>query len=266
MNCFPINVYSDALNSRKTVYVSLPASYEEDGTERYPVIYLLHGRGGNETDWIYKGRIKETLAQLSQSSQLRDAILVMPGDGGYDRGTFYADWYDGSGNFEQYMIHDVIPEIDRSFRTIPSRSGRVIGGFSMGGYGAFMLALNHPELFGAAGSISGALLPLDQYPKEDRARIVGPPNGPHAQRYDLYRLAKQSESFSLRPELYFTCGSEDDLLEGNRYMNSFLDQLQYRHFYSEQPGEHSWEFAKEHVSEILLFFERYFAVQQPVKS
>lgn len=262
MGLFPINLYSTALNGRKTVYVHLPKDYEDKQDRSYPVVYLLHGRGGIESDWVYKGEIERTIETLSQTGQMREAIFVMPSDGGYDRGTFYADWYDGSGNFEQYLVYDVVAEIDRQFRTIQSKSGRVIGGFSMGGYGAFMLALNHPDIFGAAGSLAGAMNRLIDYPPEERARITGPLAGPHAKRYNLYELVKHAELYSTRPELFFTCGTEDYLLEGNRQMHRFLNDIQYRYFYQEHAGEHGWEYAKNHVPEMLVFFEHYFHVQQ----
>lgn len=267
MNLIPHTFYSGALNGRRTCYIYLPNSYEHSGPERrYPVIYLLHGRSGSETDWAYKGRAVQAIEKLSAEGKLRDVIAVMPNDGGHDRGTFYADWYDGSGLFEQYFIYDLISEIDREFRTLATRNARGICGFSMGGYGAFMLSLRHPERFGAAASLSGVLGEPENYPIWERARIFGPADGPHAQKYDLRRLAKKSEAYSNRPELYFNCGLDDHLLEGNRHFNQLLDRLQYRHFYEEYSGKHDWEYVNERLPGVLEFFEQYFyaSLHEPV--
>lgn len=257
MNLLPHTFYSGALNGRRTCYVYLPNSYEHSD-RRYPVIYLLHGRSGSETDWSYKGRAVQTVEKWNAEGKLRDVIVVMPSDGGHDRGTFYADWYDGSGHFEQYIIYDLLGEIDREYRTLASRNGRVIGGFSMGGYGAFMLALRHPDKFGAAASLSGAFGKFEDFPLWERARIFGPPGGPHERKYDLNVLAEQSESYAYRPELFFNCGLDDFLLDGNRYFQKKLDELKYRHFYEEHPGEHNWEYVVNHLPDVLEFFERYF--------
>lgn len=257
MNLQPFNFYSSALNSRKTCYVYLPSSYEHS-EQLYPVIYLLHGRGGAETDWAYRGSIAHTLEKMFASGELRESIVVMPGDGGYDQGTFYVNWYDGSGNFEDYLVYDLISAIDGSFRTETTRASRVIGGFSMGGFGAFMLALKHPHKFGAAGSLSGALGPASSYEQPDSARLLGPKAGPHALQYDLQQLALQCQSGNVYPELFFVCGKDDFLLQASQYMNQVLETLGYRHFYHEYPGEHNWDFAKEHVDELLEFFEQYF--------
>lgn len=257
MNVIPHTFYSGALNGRRTCYVYLPKDYEHSD-RRYPVIYLLHGRGGSETDWYYKGQAVQAVEQLNASGKLRDVIVVMPNDGGYDRGTFYVDWYDGSGHFEQYIAYDLLNEIDREFRTLATRQARVIGGFSMGGYGSFMLALRHPDKFGAAASLSGVLGKPDDYPIWERARMFGPAGGPYEREYNLSWLAEQSDSYSSRPELFFNCGTEDALLDGNRYFHEWLTQLEYRHFYEEHPGEHNWEYVRTHLPEVLQFFEQYF--------
>lgn len=258
VEAMPHTFYSGALNSRKTCYVLLPENYDTMPERHYPVVYLLHGYGGSETDWQVKGKADETVRSMQREGKLRDAIVVMPNDGGYDQGTFYMDWYDGSGNFEQYIVYDLIPEIDKQFRTIRSHAGRVVAGFSMGGYGAFMLSLKNPGLFGAAASISGAFTKIEEYKQSDAARLVGPLQGPYAEAYDLRALFRKSAEHSFRPEIYFNCGSEDFLIEPNRSLHSFLEELPYRHYYEEMPGEHQWSFAAEHLRSVMEFFEAFF--------
>lgn len=128
----------------------------------------------------------------------------------------------------------------------------------MGGYGAFMLALRHPEVFGAAASLSGALMKLEEFPNYERSRLLGPLHGPHSKQYDLRELVRQSGEWSVRPELYFNCGKEDYLFPGNQDFHAFLEQMEYRHFYEEFAGEHNWEYAGHHLVHVLTFFEQYF--------
>ncbi|WP_274365821.1 alpha/beta hydrolase [Paenibacillus thermotolerans] len=258
----PFPFFSGALYARKTCFVYLPEGYE-DSDRRYPTVYLLHGLYGSESNWTERGGVEQTLDRMISESELRECVVVMPNDGGHAHGTFYADWYDGSGNFEQYMIHDLVPCIDSAFRTIPDKSMRAIGGLSMGGYGAMMLALKNPDVFGAAGSLSGALADMEnmsrqEFDRTNYAQILGPLNGPYAKQYDLYILAATRVKEEARPELYFDCGTEDYLYHLNAEFDRYLTNIGYPHEYAEYPGAHTWEYWTEHVKDVLRFFEAYF--------
>lgn len=249
----PMTFFSSALYSRKTCYVSLPDSYDRSA-EAYPVIYLLHGMHGAETDWIYKGSVLETAGALIGQGKLRDTILVMPSDGGYDTGTFYADWYDGSGYFEQYMMYDLIPYVEKTFRTQKTRESRMIAGTSMGGYGAFMLSLRHPDVFGAAASMSGAVGSMSEMRAFMSERIMGPLESPHAQKYNLQLLAEQRIHEHVFPALYFDCGTEDHYLyEGNIWFKKQLEKINYPFTFNAFPGGHDWGYWKIHLKDVLTF-------------
>lgn len=266
----PVTFYSSALNRRCVCYVGLPDHYDADESKRYPVIYLLHGKTGMETDWLYKGNAEQIIQEMWDKNQLREAIIVMPNDGGHSDGTFYVDWYDGSGNFEQYMIYDLVPMIDAEFRTYPSRLSRVIGGLSMGGYGAVMLALKNPSLFGAAVSFSGALGDIlsltggeqHLYMASAFAPILGPAHGEHAQQYRLKNLALHRIEENNGPALYINCGKQDYLYEANIGFTNYLRKIGYNHQYEEFEGEHNWDYWQENLSRGLAFFESYFEKQR----
>jgi S-formylglutathione hydrolase FrmB len=139
---------SPALGTSVKTRVLLPASYVDPAAaeRRYPVLYLLHGAGGNETDWSRNSQVEEHTAAL-------DLIVVMP-DGG--RGGFYSDWRNGPA-WESFHIGELIPFIDASYRTVAGREGRAVAGLSMGGFGSMTYAARHPDLFLAAASFSGAV-------------------------------------------------------------------------------------------------------------
>jgi diacylglycerol O-acyltransferase / trehalose O-mycolyltransferase len=145
-----LTLSTPALKAPTGVRVLLPAGYEES-TRRYPVLYLLHGAFGNETDWTKVGDAEAITAGLP-------VIVVMP-DGG--QGGWYTDWLNrgagGPPEWETLHIHELIPWIDDHYRTIADRGGRAIAGLSMGGFGALSYAGRHPDLFSWAGSFSGAV-------------------------------------------------------------------------------------------------------------
>lgn len=262
MSIRPHPFFSGALFARKSCFVYLPEGYEES-EERYPVIYLLHGMHGSESHWLVKGNAEQTLDRMIREGTLRKSIVVMPNDGGYGLGTFYMNWYDGTGSFEDYMVYDLIGDIDKSFRTIADRNNRALCGLSMGGFGAFMLALRHPGIFGAAVSMSGAMVSVDivapQYARSDYSRMIGPLHGPYAQQYDLQRLAERRLNEAERPELYFHCGSEDYLFPMNAAYEEHLTRIGYKHKYEVFPGDHNWEYWTEHLPRSLSFLESFFA-------
>jgi S-formylglutathione hydrolase FrmB len=143
-----VSIKSTALKAVTTVNIFLPAAYA-DGTRRYPVLYLYHGLGGSNFDWIYNTDIEKFTQNLP-------VIIVMPDAG--------SGWYVNPANpqadsphWEDYHIGELIPYIDGHYRTIATRAGRAVAGFSMGGMGAFSYAARHPDLFVAAASFSGAL-------------------------------------------------------------------------------------------------------------
>lgn len=150
---------------RKWSYVAyLPTDYDRSET-RYPVLYLLHGNGQKAYDWVSSGHIQQTADQIIASGEMPPAIIVIP-----EAGT---TWYvDRKERMETAVMQDLLPEIQRQFRTVERREGRVIAGLSMGGFGAARFAFKYPETFAAAGLLSPAIY-ADEPPENSSARRVG---------------------------------------------------------------------------------------------
>jgi S-formylglutathione hydrolase FrmB len=133
------------------VRILLPAGYATSPKRSYPVLYLLHGASGDQTDWTTQGDAVALTAKLP-------LIVVMPAGG---RGGFYTNWFNngkgGLPRWEDWHIHRLIPYVDSHYRTRATRSERAIAGLSMGGFGTFSYASRHPDLFTAALSLSGAV-------------------------------------------------------------------------------------------------------------
>jgi diacylglycerol O-acyltransferase / trehalose O-mycolyltransferase len=131
--------------------VYLPPGYATSGL-RYPVLYMLHGGGGDEQDWVnpHNGDIATLLDDVFKKDAAHAVIAVMPD--GYD-GNWH-DYNDGSYLIEQYVLGSLVPYVDAHFRTIADRRGRAVDGLSNGGYGALLMAAKAPDLFVAAGGMS----------------------------------------------------------------------------------------------------------------
>ncbi|WEK53724.1 MAG: alpha/beta hydrolase-fold protein [Candidatus Cohnella colombiensis] len=154
-----ISMHSDSLDKDMKVQVYLPKGYSS--SLRYPVLYLLHGQGGNEKSWNKDMDVATKTTKLIDDKKIKPLIIVMPDyDNSY--GTNYADHtYTKSGRqygrYEDYITKDLISYIDYHYSTIATREGRSIGGLSMGGFAALFLAFTHQDLFSKAGGHSPAM-------------------------------------------------------------------------------------------------------------
>lgn len=157
-------VYSKNLTRPLTYNVYLPTGYESSGKTTYPVLYLLHGNDGVRNDWVVKGHMQSTMDKLISHGDIPPAIVIMP-----DANT---NWYvDLKERMETAFFSDLIPHVEKTYRTITTRDGRLIGGLSMGGYGALRYVLKYPEKFKAAALLSPAIYNPEP-PKDSSARFV----------------------------------------------------------------------------------------------
>jgi diacylglycerol O-acyltransferase / trehalose O-mycolyltransferase len=165
------DIESGVLGRRSGLRVLFPVDYHQDGETRFPVLYLLHGGGDDYRSWTDKGGATE-------ASEDMPFLVVMP-DGGNG---FYSDWVwpgaNGSARWETFHITELLPWVDRTFRTDARREGRALAGLSMGGFGAMSYAARYPDLFCAAASFSGAVdTSLYRFVYDVAARRDGGPPG-----------------------------------------------------------------------------------------
>jgi len=238
---------SKALGRAMKYRVWLPAGYF-NGTTRYPVLYLLHGWAGDETNW-------STLTKLTKYAETLPVIIVMP-DG---QNSWYVDSAkEETEKFEAYVMQDLIQAIEQSWRTVPRREGRAIAGLSMGGYGAVKAALKHPEMFQVAASLSGAFNAASPELEKDRedlrpslAKAFGPERSETRQQNDLYALVQKADVKGT-PYLYIDCGNQDEtFLESNRKLAAILSQRKFAYEYHEFPGVHDWQYWDKRLPAVL---------------
>jgi S-formylglutathione hydrolase FrmB len=243
--------------------IALPPKYEESRT-RYPVLYLLHGYSSNYLAWNRLGAPKYT--------REFDLIVVMPDAGN----SWYANWSrsedDQKNAWEDFMIKDLIGHVDANYRTLARREGRAINGLSMGGYGALMLGLRHPDLFCSIGSHSGAVafarsaaerLRSGEDPAKKAAtrklsdrpvpeigiegfssQVERSPKGKlwataeEADGHDPFKLVLSVPKEKL-PHIYVDCGTEDRLLKSNQDFVKVLMDNKVPFTYAESAGGHT---------------------------
>jgi S-formylglutathione hydrolase FrmB len=216
-----------------------------------PVLYLLHGLSDNQTIWNRHVPIADLVRDLP-------LIVVMP-DG--ERSFYCNNPCPGGGQYEDHIVQDVVGFVDRIFPTIADRRGRAVAGNSMGGYGAVMLALRHPDVFAAAVSHSGSMYfahaerPMGRSYASDLMDAL-PPG-----KYDLFKLAGAAKAAGSVPALRLDCGRGDFLLDSNREFHAHLTAMGIDHEYAEHEGEHNWQYWRDHVGETLDFVMRRLARQ-----
>lgn len=226
--------------------VLLPQDYATS-QRRYPVLYLLHGLGGDYKDWTTRSNVAEYTRTLP-------LIVVMPdGNNG---------WYTDSpeGAFETYLTTDLPNDVVQKFRTINSRYGRAIAGLSMGGYGAMKIALKRPAAFAVAGSFSGAFNAtrrgeletlIAKAESERLQRIFGESDSDTRKTNDLLALAAAVKPGGA-PYIYIDCGIADHALLGaNREVVAALHKTGAAYEYHEVAGGHSWDYWDRRVREFL---------------
>lgn len=249
-----ILVHSRSMNKDIKCVVISPGHHAnfppEDPGAHWPVVYLLHGHGGNYAQWIQRA------PQLSQEATTYGILFVCP-DGGYD------SWYfdspiDPSVRYETFITMELIPYIDQHYPTLPGNTHRAITGLSMGGHGALYLAIRHRGLFGAAGATSGGVdfrpFPENWGIKKDLGDYAG-----HKANWDnntVIHAVDDLNNGQLR--LIIDCGVNDFFLAGNRSLHQKLLDKKIDHDYIERPGGHDGAYWKNSIDYQVLFFSRYF--------
>lgn len=257
MAFFDCHFFSDTLAMSVSAHVFLPqrtkrqiGMAESLRTESIPTLYLLHGLSDDHTIWSRRTSIERYAAG-------KGIAVVVPAVGR----SFYQNMANGP-QYWSYVSEELPCIMQRFFPLSNAREDNFTAGLSMGGYGAFRLALAQPERFCAAASLSGALdieKHLRGSGQEDSRisqaewqRIFGSDLSFSKSGSDLFHLAeKLTQSGITQPALYLCCGTEDKLLSDSRKFHQHLDSLDYPHTYSEQPGDHLWGYWDQQIQSVM---------------
>ena len=221
------------LERRMTVYT--PVGYETSG-KRYPVLYLLHGMGGDEEAWISLGRTAQILDNLIAQGKAKPMIVVMP-NGNASQEAAPGESSRGmvpptmqlpktmEGSYEQ-AFPEIVKFIDKNYRTIKSKSGRAIAGLSMGGFHSLHISKQYPDMFNYIGLFSAAIMPNKEVSSPIYENMEG----------------KLKVQFDKNPALYWIAiGKTDFLYKANEEYRKLLDEKGYKYTYYESDEGHIWK-------------------------
>lgn len=242
------------LNRAYTVY--LPEGYSPE--HHYPILYLLHGKGGVNTDWVVQGKVREVADRLVKSSELQPTVIVMP-DGGEDNTPGRFGYFDIEGwPYESFFFEEFMPAIEAKYNAGGSKDSRAIAGLSMGGGGATSYAQRHPDLFGSVYAMSALMdlpdgrelnSPNDRYNASVRANSC----------INFVKDADDAAKDSLRSVVWFIdCGDDDFLLTRNLDFYEAMRRAGVPAELRVRDGGHDWEYWHTALYTALPFASRNF--------
>jgi putative tributyrin esterase len=245
------NFFSEVLGLSCSVNVILPQQTTNQigmenrvAAKKHPTLYLLHGLSDDHTIWMRRTSIERYVASLGLA-------VVMPNV----HRSFYTDMDKGLKYWT--FVSEELPAVCRSFFPLSDkREDNFVAGLSMGGYGAFKLALSCPDKFAAGASLSGALdiarLAKGRFDNPEFVNIFGDPDKISGSKNDLFYLAQEaSKSEDPKPMLYQCCGTEDYLYKDNIRFKEFVEELNFDYTYEEGPGIHEWGYWDKMIQRVL---------------
>ena len=214
--------FSTTTKADRFCNVYLPEGYAN--TKKYDVLYVLHGIGGTEDEWLQNGTPKEIMDALIKSKLVEPMILVFPNGRAMNPDSVPRDMYgqiaqSAFANFENDLLNDLIPFIEKKYSVFGDRAHRGICGLSMGGGQSLNFGLSHPDMFSCVGAYSPA-------PNTD---------------VNIFKI----DNKNALPIIYILCGTSDDLLFVSQNTDSFLSSKNIPHTYKTMPGNHEWSVWKE---------------------
>lgn len=246
-----LTIDSQILGRATSYGIYLPYDYETS-VRSYPVIYLLHGNRADYMSWVYFGEVNLIVDECISTRKIPPVILVMP-DAGNSR---YINNYAQSIRYEDFFLHEFIPEIESKFRIKSDRWFRGILGLSMGGYGALIYTIKYPNIFSACVTFSASIYTdemtismTDEQWNLNRGLVHGvglqgkARLTEHYKSYDPFRLVENVQLETLKSfKLYLDCGDKDFRNDGNAALHILLRRLEIPHEYRVRGGGHTWSY------------------------
>lgn len=256
-----LSMHSNILNMDRKYAVYLPPSYETSDRS-YPVLYLLHGGGDDQTGWVQFGEVQRIADKAFDDMIATEMIIIMPDADTGQRGYFNSP--DNTWRYEDFFFEELMPYVENKYRIKPEKRYRAVAGLSMGGGGSYFYALRHPELFSSACPLSAS---VRNFSKEELKSRLARTNTTYTDaQLDAY-LQKQSSIPALenadldqikKVKWYFSCGDDDFLYEGNSLVHIAFRQKEIAHEFRIQDGAHNWTYWRTELPNVLEFVSNTF--------
>ena len=257
-----LTMESKILDMERKYAIYLPPDYES--SERsYPVLYLLHGAGDDQTGWVQFGEVLHIADKAILEGSATPMIIVMPDGNTKHRGYFNDPT--NTWRYEDFFFEEFMPYVEETYRIKGEKRFRAISGLSMGGGGTFMYALHHPELFSSACPLSAYCGPLSMEELENRAQRSGWKDVSKEEletwykRHSAVELINAIDAEALlknrqkQVRWYIDCGDDDFLYEGNSLVHIAMRKKEIPHEFRIREGGHSWTYWRESLPVVLSF-------------
>jgi enterochelin esterase-like enzyme len=257
-----LSLTSEILDGERKYAIYLPPDYETS-QRSYPVLYLLHGGGDDQTGWVQFGEVLHIADKSINEGSATPMIIVMPDANTGRRGYFNGP--KGDWNYEDFFFEEFMPHIEKTYRIKGAKQYRAVAGLSMGGGGSFIYALHRPDLFSSACPLSASTGPLTL---ESTQAYIKRRGGSEATKEQIEVYFKKYSTLELvrnMPEeqkdqvrWYIDVGDDDFLFEGNSLVHIEMRKRKIPHEYRVRQGGHSWTYWRESLPEVLLFVSEAF--------
>ena len=258
-----LSIKSSILKSERNYAVYLPPDYETS-QRSYPVLYLLHGLGDDQTGWIQFGEVLRIADAAIIDGSATPMIIIMPDANTEKIG--YFNTIDGKWNYENFFFDELMPTVEKKYRIKSTKRFRAIAGLSMGGGGSFIYALHRPDLFSSACPLSAFIGPrtIDEY--KDWQQRLGNNVTVNDEKIQTYLASHNAISLIENTSLekmksvhwYIDCGDDDFLYEGNSLVHIAMRKKNVPHEFRVRDGAHSWTYWREALPEVLSFVSETF--------
>lgn len=250
-----LSLSSKILSMDRKYAIYLPPDYQTS-QRSYPVLYLLHGAGDDQTGWVQFGEVLRITDTAIRDGLATPMIIVMPDANTGKRGYFNDirnEW-----RYEDFIFEEFIPFIEKEYRIKGTKRYRAVAGLSMGGGGSFMYALHHPEMFSSACPLSAYIGPsnIDQIRNRLNPEInySGEELSNYLERHNALNLIETMSTEDISSvRWYIDCGDDDFLYEGNSLIHIAMKKKEIPHEYRVRDGRHSWTYWRESLPQVLKF-------------
>ena len=261
---------SAILGGERKYAVYLPPGFDTS-SRSYPVLYLLHGGGDDQTGWVQFGEVQLLADKAIAEGKATPMVIVMP-DANTGRRGYFND-VKGDWRYEDFFFQEFLPFVEKEYRIKREKRYRAVAGLSMGGGGSFMYALHHPELFSSACPLSASTGPLTFEEAKERALRVRPGENAAAesekptdeqlkahylQHSALELLNRIPDDQKKAVRWYIDCGDDDFLYEGNSLVHIAMRRKEIPHEFRVRDGGHKWSYWREALPTVLAFVSQSF--------
>lgn len=251
-----LSMTSKILKGERKYAIYLPPGYETS-SRSYPVLYLLHGGGDDQTGWVQFGEVQHITDKAIANGTASPMIIVMPDANTGTRG--YVNTANGDWRYEDFFFQEFVPFIEKTYRIRAEKRYRAVAGLSMGGGGSFYYALHHPEMFSSACPLSASPGPLSMEDAKKWMERVKQ-TATDAQLEAWYKQYSALELINNMPEdqkkavrWYIDCGDDDFLFEGNSLIHIAMRKKEIPHEFRIQNGGHTWTYWRNALPTVLEF-------------